>query len=56
MWVYLKRCHLSQQWPPMVVGGWEKQLPPEWLGWMLPLAVFCPVYRLVVGNAKVSGC
>ncbi|GAQ90225.1 E3 ubiquitin protein ligase [Klebsormidium nitens] len=48
MWLYLKRCHLARQWPSMAVVGWEKQLLPEWLGWMLPLAVFCPVYSYLL--------
>lgn len=51
VWQYMKRCHTSRLWPPLVLWGRnssENQLPADLMGWMLPLAVFCPVYSYLL--------
>lgn len=51
LWPYMKRCHIFQSWPPMELVGrsaTETQLSNELLGWMLPLCIFSPVYRLAL--------
>jgi ubiquitin-protein ligase E3 C len=48
LWPYMKQCHKFNTWPAMELVGrstTETQLSGESLGWMLPLSVFCPVYR-----------
>jgi ubiquitin-protein ligase E3 C len=48
LWQYIKRCHQAHSWPPVELAGrnlGDLQLTGDLLGWMLPLAVFCPVYR-----------
>lgn len=43
LWKYIKQCHANQRWPPSsdLAASLSKDAP----GWLLPLAVFCPVYR-----------
>lgn len=48
LWPYIKRCHLYQSWPSIELVGRspsDTQTSAKLLGWMLPLCVFCPVYR-----------
>lgn len=44
LWPYIQRCHRSQSWPSIEFKG-KNSLE---LGWMLPLAVFCPVYSYLL--------
>lgn len=47
LWSHIKRYHRLQSWPPIEFKG-RKSMEfqnSRLLGWMLPLAVFCPVYR-----------
>ncbi|KAH9545895.1 hypothetical protein CY35_12G070200 [Sphagnum magellanicum] len=51
LWPYMKQCHKFNSWPAMELVGrstTETQLSGESLGWMLPLSVFCPVYRVLL--------
>ncbi|KAJ4886792.1 E3 ubiquitin-protein ligase UPL6 [Raphanus sativus] len=43
LWNYMKRCHENQKWSsmPSVLA----YLPTDSPGWLLPLVVFCPVYK-----------
>lgn len=44
LWNYMKRCHENQKWPssmPKLLA----YLPGDAPGWLLPLVVFCPVYK-----------
>ncbi|KAL3693449.1 hypothetical protein R1sor_007100 [Riccia sorocarpa] len=50
LWQYIKRCHLAHSWPSLELVGdsTESQLPADQLGWMLPLAVICPVFSFLL--------
>lgn len=37
LWNFMKRCHENQKWS----SHFSNDAP----GWLLPLAVFCPVYK-----------
>eukprot|EP01018_Ginkgo_biloba_P026105 Gb_04194 [translate_table: standard] len=53
LWHYMKRCHLSQRWPTM--AAFTTSYSGDAPGWMLPLSVFCPVYRhmlMIVDNEE----
>lgn len=39
LWHYMKRCHEIRKWP------FSPYLSGDAPGWLLPLAVFCPVYK-----------
>ncbi|CAH8374357.1 unnamed protein product [Eruca vesicaria subsp. sativa] len=43
LWNYMKRCHENQKWSSM--PSVLPYLPADAPGWLLPLAVFCPVYK-----------
>ena len=43
LWNFIKRCHENQRWP--VFSKQIAHLPGDTPGWLLPLAVFCPVYK-----------
>ncbi|XP_050216747.1 E3 ubiquitin-protein ligase UPL6 isoform X2 [Mercurialis annua] len=43
LWKYMKQCHEQQKWPSLPEQ--LSHLPAEEPGWLLPLAVFCPVYK-----------
>ncbi|KAK1317157.1 E3 ubiquitin-protein ligase UPL6 [Acorus calamus] len=51
LWNFIKKCHENQQWP-----SWSKlikSLSGDVPGWLLPLSVFCPVYKhmlMIVDN------
>ncbi|EFJ20124.1 hypothetical protein SELMODRAFT_443962 [Selaginella moellendorffii] len=44
LWQYITSCRLNNNWPAIELPSQDAQLSPELLGWMLPLAVFCPVF------------
>ncbi|KAJ4871977.1 E3 ubiquitin-protein ligase UPL6 [Raphanus sativus] len=43
LWNYMKRCHENQKWSSM--PSVLDYLPTDSPGWLLPLVVFCPVYK-----------
>lgn len=43
LWNFIKQCHGKEAWPAF--SGITLNLPSDAPGWLLPLAVFCPVYR-----------
>lgn len=45
LWNYIKRCHENQTWPSFRDS--PLFLSDDTFGWVLPLAVFCPVYKYV---------
>ncbi|GLJ07012.1 hypothetical protein SUGI_0055420 [Cryptomeria japonica] len=53
LWCYMKRCHLSHRWPS--AEALTALCPGDAPGWMLPLSVFCPVYRhmlMIIDNEE----
>ncbi|KAH9311826.1 hypothetical protein KI387_026861, partial [Taxus chinensis] len=53
LWCYMKRCHLSHRWPS--TAALTGFCPGDAPGWMLPLSVFCPVYRhmlMIIDNEE----
>ena len=42
LWNFIKRCQESQRWP---VSKFTACISGDALGWLLPLAVFSPVYK-----------
>lgn len=43
LWNFMKRCHENQKWS--LLSAQSAYLPADSFGWLLPLAVFCPVYK-----------
>lgn len=43
LWSFMKRCHETQKWS--IVAERSTYLTEGVPGWLLPLAVFCPVYK-----------
>ena len=43
LWNFIKRCHEKKEWPTF--SDKICNLPSDSPGWLLPLAVFCPVYK-----------
>ncbi|URE02379.1 HECTc, partial [Musa troglodytarum] len=43
LWNYIKRCHENQRWP--FYSTLTAHIPGDTPGWLLPLAVFCPLYK-----------
>lgn len=43
LWSFMKRCHENQNWSSL--SAMSAYLPGDAFGWLLPMAVFCPVYR-----------
>ncbi|KAL7178360.1 hypothetical protein ACSBR2_031501 [Camellia fascicularis] len=43
LWKFMKRCHENQMWSAL--SGQVSYLPGDAPGWLLPLSVFCPVYK-----------
>lgn len=41
LWSFIRRCHSSNRWPVFAKLGFSSDAP----GWLLPLTVFCPVYK-----------
>ncbi|MQL88230.1 hypothetical protein Taro_020781 [Colocasia esculenta] len=53
LWNFIKQCHENQAWPSF--PNLTLYLPGEAPGWLLPLAVFCPVYKhilMIVDNEE----
>ncbi|XP_043725409.1 E3 ubiquitin-protein ligase UPL6-like isoform X2 [Telopea speciosissima] len=53
LWNFMKCCHENQQWPSL--SGPTAHLSGDGPGWLLPLAVFCPVYKhmlMIVDNEE----
>ncbi|KAI9194675.1 hypothetical protein LWI28_008103 [Acer negundo] len=49
LWNFMKRCHEMKKWPALAY------LSGDAPGWLLPLAVFCPVYKhmlMIVDNEE----
>ncbi|KAG9457742.1 hypothetical protein H6P81_002250 [Aristolochia fimbriata] len=46
LWNYMKRCHESHQWPSL--PDQTSCLTGDAPGWILPLVVFCPVYKYML--------
>lgn len=45
LWNFMKRCHENKRWPSL--SEQTAYLSGDAPGWLLPLAVFCPVYKYV---------
>ncbi|PIN18101.1 E3 ubiquitin protein ligase [Handroanthus impetiginosus] len=43
LWNFMKRCHKNDMWASL--SEQSAYLPKDTPGWLLPLAVFCPVYK-----------
>ena len=43
LWNFMKQCHEKQKWSSLPEQ--LSHLPSDAPGWLLPLAVFCPVYK-----------
>lgn len=43
LWNFMKRCHENQKWSSL--SQQLSYLSGDAPGWLLPLAVFCPVYK-----------
>lgn len=53
LWNFIKRCQENQRWP--VFSKLLSHIPGDAPGWLLPLAVFCPVYKhmlMIVDNEE----
>lgn len=53
LWNFMKRCHENQKWSSL--SEQSAYLPADAPGWLLPLAVFCPVYKhmlMIVDNEE----
>ncbi|XP_021757008.1 E3 ubiquitin-protein ligase UPL6-like [Chenopodium quinoa] len=53
LWSFMKRCHETQKWS--LVAERSSYLQEGVPGWLLPLAVFCPVYKhmlMIVDNEE----
>nr|VDD46119.1 unnamed protein product [Brassica oleracea] len=53
LWNYMKRCHENHKWSSM--PNLLAYLPGDAPGWLLPLVVFCPVYKhmlMIVDNEE----
>ncbi|XAR49722.1 Ubiquitin--protein ligase [Bertholletia excelsa] len=53
LWNFMKRCHENQRWSSL--SGQLTYLPGDAPGWLLPLSVFCPVYKhmlMIVDNEE----
>ncbi|KAL6608257.1 hypothetical protein ACP70R_041320 [Stipagrostis hirtigluma subsp. patula] len=43
LWNFVKRCHDSRRWPHF--SKFMSSLPADAPGWLLPVSVFCPIYK-----------
>ncbi|KAA8531179.1 hypothetical protein F0562_005907 [Nyssa sinensis] len=53
LWNIMKQCHENQKWSSL--SEQSAYLPGDAPGWLLPLAVFCPVYKhmlMIVDNEE----
>ncbi|KAL8244543.1 hypothetical protein R6Q59_010801 [Mikania micrantha] len=53
LWNFMKQCHENQNWS--CLSAVSPYLPSDAFGWLLPLVVFCPVYKhmlMIVDNEE----
>ncbi|KAL0457533.1 UNVERIFIED_CONTAM: E3 ubiquitin-protein ligase UPL6 [Sesamum latifolium] len=53
LWNFMKRCHENDMWSSL--SEQSAYLPVDTPGWLLPLSVFCPVYKhmlMIVDNEE----
>ncbi|CAO2838394.1 unnamed protein product [Amaranthus hypochondriacus] len=53
LWSFMKRCHETEKWS--MLAERSTYLPEGVPGWLLPLAVFCPIYKhmlMIVDNEE----
>nr|GLL43891.1 E3 ubiquitin-protein ligase UPL6 [Ipomoea trifida] len=53
LWNFMKQCHENQKWS--LLSEQSTYLPVDAPGWLLPLAVFCPVYKhmlMIIDNEE----
>ncbi|CAH9080391.1 unnamed protein product [Cuscuta europaea] len=53
LWAFMKQCHENQKWS--LLSEHSAYLPADAPGWLLPLAVFCPVYKhmlMIIDNEE----
>ncbi|XP_062179642.1 E3 ubiquitin-protein ligase UPL6-like [Phragmites australis] len=43
LWNFIKRCHDNRRWP--YFSKFVSSLPADAPGWLLPVSVFCPIYK-----------
>jgi ubiquitin-protein ligase E3 C len=43
LWNFIKRCHDNRRWP--YFSKFASSLPADAPGWLLPMSVFCPIYK-----------
>ncbi|ONM62672.1 E3 ubiquitin-protein ligase UPL6 [Zea mays] len=43
LWNFIKRCHANRRWP--FFSKFASSLPADAPGWLLPMSVFCPIYK-----------
>jgi ubiquitin-protein ligase E3 C len=43
LWNFIKRCHDNRRWPHF--PKFLSSLPADAPGWIMPISVFCPIYR-----------
>ncbi|XP_062230824.1 E3 ubiquitin-protein ligase UPL6-like isoform X2 [Phragmites australis] len=43
LWSFIKRCHDNRRWP--YFSKFVSSLPADAPGWLLPVSVFCPIYK-----------
>ncbi|KAK9161791.1 hypothetical protein Syun_008132 [Stephania yunnanensis] len=53
LWNFMKQCHEKQHWPSL--SDLTMPLPGDAPSWLLPLSVFCPIYKhmlMIVDNEE----
>ncbi|XP_071706652.1 E3 ubiquitin-protein ligase UPL6 [Rutidosis leptorrhynchoides] len=53
LWSFIKRSHVDKKWSSL--SQVSPYLPADAFGWLLPLAVFCPVYKhmlMIIDNEE----
>ncbi|KAF3682690.1 E3 ubiquitin-protein ligase UPL6 [Capsicum annuum] len=53
LWNFMKQCHENQKWSSL--SAQSPYLPADAPGWLIPLSVFCPVYKhmlMIVDNEE----
>ncbi|KAL5231664.1 hypothetical protein ABZP36_030440 [Zizania latifolia] len=46
LWNFIKRCYGNQRWP--YFSKFVSSLPADAPGWLLPVSVFCPIYKYML--------
>ncbi|CAN6336375.1 unnamed protein product [Urochloa humidicola] len=46
LWNFIKRCHENRTWP--CFSKFASSLPADSPGWLLPMSVFCPIYKYML--------